>query len=426
MNRSLVRFGSRSQSFRIYYILYYIRVLSHFVNSVLCILNSHKYSKIINVEIVWLVGIRMKKHDPNIISIVIPAYNEQDSLERLTDEIWSVAQTLPQRVEIIFVDDGSDDATVAKIEQLCAAHSEIKFIGFRRNFGKAAALDAGFAVASGDIVFTMDADLQDDPAEIPNFIAALDQGYDVVSGWKHVRHDPLDKTLPSKLFNRVVSTLSGVKLNDFNCGFKAYRAEALTGLSLYGELHRFIPVLLHWKGFKIGEVAVNHRSRQFGKSKYGMGRLFKGALDFLGVMLNTRYATRPLHVFGGVGFLFGGAGVLILSYLTALWFAGAGPIGDRPLLLLGILMIMSSFQFVTIGLLGEFIQRQGADRTKQYTVAKTQNLEQSTQTDRAISELRFTANFMRSVQDLWKQQQSELTQAPDTSTNTPTKTQSTG
>ena len=169
--------------------------------------------------------------------------------------------------------------------------------------------------------------------------------------------------------------LSGVRLNDVNCGFKAYRAEVLDGLKLYGELHRFIPVLLHWRGFRIGEIPVNHRPRQFGKSKYGLGRLLKGGLDFLGVMLNTRYATRPLHVFGGAGLIFGLTGFAVLAYLSALWFAGFGPIGDRPLLLLGILLVMSSFQFVTIGLLGEFIQHQGAGSEARYTIASTRNLE---------------------------------------------------
>lgn len=369
---------------------------------------------------------RVSDHEPDLISIVIPAYNEEDSIRPLVDEIFAVEKTLPQRFEIIFVDDGSSDNTPNVIADLCAQHEEVKQIAFRRNFGKAAALDAGFAVANGDIIFTMDADLQDDPAEIPNFLAKIEAGHDVVSGWKHVRHDPIDKTLPSKLFNKVVSSLSGVALNDFNCGFKAYRREALEDLNLYGELHRFIPVLLHWKGFRIGEVPVNHRARQHGKSKYGMGRLFKGALDFLGVMLNTRYATRPLHVFGGVGFVFGGLGLTILTYLSIYWAVGAGPIGNRPLLLLGILMVMTSFQFVTIGLLGEFIQRQGANHQKTYNILETRNIQmRRRKTDRLVDDLLHAAAEMKEARAQWQPQPSEPTQQSGTSASTPTKTRST-
>lgn len=309
------------------------------------------------------------------ISIIVPVYNEEDSLNLLCDKIQAVMEEISFEFEIIFIDDGSTDASPERLEALADEHEWVRCITFRRNFGKAAALDAGFSAARGEIIVTMDADLQDDPEEIPNFIAKLREGYDVVSGWKFVRHDPVNKTLPSKIFNGIVSRLSGVKLNDFNCGFKAYRAEALDGLSLYGELHRFIPVLLHWRGYRIGEIPVKHHARQFGQSKYGYSRLLKGGLDFMGVMLNTRYATRPLHVFGGAGLVFGLLGFGILGYLTLLWFAGLGPIGERPLLFLGMLLVMSSFQFVTIGLLGEFIQRQGAGRERRYTIGSTRNLD---------------------------------------------------
>lgn len=360
------------------------------------------------------------------ISFVVPAYNEQDSLETLFDQICAVAEPLNFDFELIFIDDGSTDRTPIVLAGLSHKDDRVKVITFRRNFGKAAALDAGFAAAQGDIIFTMDADLQDDPAEIPKFLEKLESGYDVVSGWKHVRHDPIDKTLPSKLFNGVVRRFSGVQLNDFNCGFKAYQAGAIRGLNLYGELHRFIPVLLHWKGFQVGEVAVNHRARRFGQSKYGVGRLFKGALDFMGVMLNTRYATRPLHVFGGAGFVFGGIGFAILAYLTALWFAGAGPIGSRPLLFLGILMVMTSFQFVTIGLLGEFIQSQGADRQRRYTIRKTANIElRRRKTDRMVDELQTAATHMKEVRARWTQRPSDPTQPSDTSTSTTTQIPST-
>jgi glycosyltransferase involved in cell wall biosynthesis len=312
------------------------------------------------------------------VSIVVPVFNEEDSLALLCERIRSAMAVEGHDYEIIFVDDGSTDRSPERLRDLAASSDNVRCITFRRNFGKAAALDAGFAAASGEFVITMDADLQDDPQEIPNFIAKLDEGYDVVSGWKRVRNDPAHKTAPSRVFNLVVGRLSGVKLNDFNCGFKAYRAEALEGLSLYGELHRFIPVLLHWRGFRIGEIPVNHHARQFGRSKYGFNRLLKGGLDFLGVMLNTRFATRPLHVFGAAGAVFGLVGTAILFYLCVLWFLGLGPIGDRPLLMLGMLLVMTSFQFITIGLLGEFIQRQGTRPNQAYAVKATQNLERQT------------------------------------------------
>ena len=308
------------------------------------------------------------------LSIVVPVFNEAESLEPLLAEIDAAAAGIGAPYEIIFVNDGSTDGTQSVLTGLAALRPNVRLIEFRRNFGKAAALDAGFRAACGDIVFTMDADLQDDPAEMAKFLARLDEGYDVVSGWKQHRLDPLDKTAPSKIFNAVVSSVSGVRLNDFNCGFKAYRAEALDDLSLYGELHRFIPVLLHWRGFRIGEVAVNHRARRFGRSKFGAGRLFKGALDLATVVLNTRYRTRPLHVFGLAGAMLGGCGFLILSYLTVLWFAGAGPIGDRPLFFLGILLAVTSLQFFTVGLLGEFIQRQASGGRPAWTVRSTLNV----------------------------------------------------
>lgn len=361
-----------------------------------------------------------------LISFVVPAYNEADSVSLLADEIAVVLNGMDQAFEIIFIDDGSTDKTPEALAALASQHQHIKTITFRRNFGKAAALDAGFAAAQGDVVFTMDADLQDDPAEIPNFLKAIENGADVVSGWKHVRHDPIDKTLPSKVFNGVVGRLSGVRLNDFNCGFKAYRSEALEALTLYGELHRFIPVLLHWKGFRIAEVPVNHRARQFGKSKYGMSRLFKGALDLMGVMLNTRFATRPLHVFGGSAMIFGMIGFAALSYLTVLWFIGAGPIGNRPLLMFGMLMVMTAFQFLTIGLLGEFIQRQGATKQRRYTIRETTNIQlRRRSTDHLVDDLLLAAARMKEAQSKWTPQQSDTTQPNATSTNTPTTTRST-
>lgn len=364
---------------------------------------------------------------PDCVSIIVPTFNEEESVGLLTTQVAEAMSGIECPYELIFIDDGSRDGTPAVLAELAEKNPEVRVVEFRRNFGKAAALDAGFQLAKGDIVFTMDADLQDDPAEIPNFLAKLSEGYDVVSGWKHVRHDPLDKTLPSKLFNRVVSRLSGVKLNDFNCGFKAYRREAVEELSLYGELHRFIPVLLHWDGYNVGEIPVNHRARQFGVSKYGFGRLFKGALDFLGVMLNTRYATRPLHVFGGAGMAFGAVGAAALFYLSVVWLVGAGPIGSRPLLFFGMLMVMTGFQFITIGLLGEFIQRQSAQPKRRFTIRALRNFESETSnTDLLLAELNRASARLREVHSKWQPQQSETTQPSAMSANTTTQTRSTG
>jgi glycosyltransferase involved in cell wall biosynthesis len=369
------------------------------------------------------------------ISYVVPAFNECESIPTLFAEITTAASQSDKRVEIIFVDDGSTDGTAKVLAGLSAEHSNVKVITFRRNFGKSAALDAGFRAADGDIIITMDADLQDDPAETLRFIEKLDEGFDVVSGWKAHRLDPIDKTAPSKVFNFVVSRLSGVKLRDFNCGFKAYRAEAVRGLALYGELHRFIPVLLHWRGFSIGEMAVNHRARKFGKSKFGASRLFKGAMDLLTVILNTRYQTRPLHVFGGVGALFGLVGALILTYLTVLWIAGAGPIGQRPLFFLGILLTLSSFQFFTVGLLGEFIQRQSQGVRQAYFIRSTTNIGNE-DVDAFLGSsadiLRQTANLIRNGDPAWArqlqaaQQPSATTPPSATEKNMPTQIRSSG
>lgn len=330
------------------------------------------------------------------VSIVVPAFNEAESLAALHIEITSVMERIGARFEIIFVNDGSSDETPGVLSRLATEDARVRVIEFRRNFGKAAALDAGFRSAAGDVLITMDADGQDDPAEIPKFLEQIASGAEVVSGWKQRRLDPLDKRAPSKLFNWVVSRVGGVALNDFNCGFKAYTAEAVCDLHLYGELHRFIPVLLHWRGFKVSEIGVHHRAREFGKSKYGAGRLFKGALDLLTVILNTRFQTRPLHVFGGVGAVVGAAGVAILLYLTILWFAGERPIGNRPLLLFGALLSISSLQFFTVGLLAEFIQRQSA--RPQWFVRRTYNLETLDALDAEIRRLRAAASALKEAE----------------------------
>jgi glycosyltransferase involved in cell wall biosynthesis len=288
------------------------------------------------------------------ITIVVPFLDEEGSLEELHSRLTSVLSGVGQAYEILFVDDGSRDRGGEIVDGLAARDPHVGVVHFRRNFGKAAALDAGFRRARGRIVFTMDADLQDDPTEIPSFLAKLSEGYDLVSGWKKKRHDPMGKTLPSKFFNFVVSASSGLKLNDFNCGFKAYRADAVRGLDLYGELHRYVPVLVHWRGFRVTEIPVVHHPRTTGSSKYGIERLAKGFFDLLTVLLITRYRARPLHLFGGVGLAFAMVGFGCLAYLTVIWFMGHN-IGTRPLLLLGVLLVLVGVQLVSTGLLGEMI-----------------------------------------------------------------------
>ncbi len=301
------------------------------------------------------------------LSFVVPFFDEAESLEILHGEIVGNCEALGKGFEIIFVDDGSRDDGAEIVRALIARDPRVSLIRFRRNFGKSAALSAGFRAASGQIVLSMDADLQDDPAEIGNFLAALDHDVDVVSGWKQVRNDPLDKTLPSRLFNGAVNKAFGLELSDHNCGFKAYRREALEELNLYGELHRFVPALLHARGYRIGQIPVQHRARQFGKSKFGAKRLIKGALDLLTVWLNTRYGARPLHLFGGGGLALCGLGMAILGYLSALWLLGYA-IGERPLLMLGMLLVLFGGQMITVGLLGELILRRTIGEDDKYSI----------------------------------------------------------
>jgi len=256
------------------------------------------------------------------LSLVIPLYNEEESLEQLHREICEVAEANNYDIEIIFIDDGSTDTSWAVVEKLTASDSRIRGIQFRRNFGKAAALQAGFNAAKGELVLTMDADLQDDPKEIPDFLRLIDTGLDVVSGWKQRRHDPWHKVFPSRVFNGMVSWLTGVKLHDHNCGMKCYRREVVENVALYGERHRFIPVLAAAQGYKVGEKVVAHRSRQFGHSKYGFARFFKGFLDMLTVWFLTKYGQRPQHLLGTVGLLIIALG--IISYcIQCAYFAHA-------------------------------------------------------------------------------------------------------
>ena len=297
-----------------------------------------------------------------MISIVIPVHNEERSVALLLDEIESALQPLEQPWEAVFVDDGSEDGTFGALTRLHAATDNVRVVRLRRNFGKAAALQAGFEAAAGDVVVTIDGDLQDDPAEIPRLLAKLDEGFDLVSGWKTRRRDPLSRRLLSRVFNVVTGRLSGLRLHDLNCGLKAYRAEVVRGLRIYGELHRFIPVLAHYRGFRVAELPVNHRPREHGRSRYGMERYLRGFLDLLTVTFMGRYRHRPLHLFGGFGLVLGGAGSLVLLYLTAVKLAGDA-IGHRPLLTLGVLLVVVGIQFLSLGLLSELITSHHEERS---------------------------------------------------------------
>ena len=292
------------------------------------------------------------------LSIVIPAYNEAESLPILLEQIQVALKTHAYHsAEVIFINDGSTDATAAILDALSMeTHPlSVRVIHFKHNQGKAEALTAGFAAATGDIVITMDADLQDDPNEIPKLLETLNNGnYDVVSGWKYPRKDPLEKRAFSFVFNRVTTFSTGVKLHDMNCGFKAYRAEVVKELHLYGDLHRYIPILAHQAGYKIGEVKVRHHPRRFGVSKYGFKRIPKGFFDLFTVLFLTKYLKRPLHVFGTIGGLVASLGILIGLYLAVLWMMEGG-VGFRPLLMLSVLMIILGIQFFSIGLLGELV-----------------------------------------------------------------------
>jgi glycosyltransferase involved in cell wall biosynthesis len=296
-----------------------------------------------------------------VISVVVPLLNEERSLEALYREIADALEPLGHDYEVVFVDDGSTDASLAVLSRLHDETTNVVVIHLRRNFGKAAALQAGFVEARGDLVVTIDADLQDDPAEIPKLLAKLDESFDLVSGWKTRRNDPLARRLFSRVFNWVTGVISGVHLHDVNCGLKAYRAEVLHGIRLYGELHRFIPVLASYRGYRIAEIPVNHRPREHGRSRYGPERYLRGFFDLLSVTFMGRYKHRPLHLFGGVGVLMGAVGFVILLYLSIEWFWGQA-IGQRPLLTLGVLLLVVGIQFVSLGLLSELITSQHEER----------------------------------------------------------------
>ena len=296
-----------------------------------------------------------------MISVVVPVHDEERTVALLFGELQAALDPLPQPWEVVFVDDGSTDASFGALTRLHNEHDNVRVVRLRRNFGKAAALAAGFANAQGEIVVTIDADLQDDPAEIPRLLAKLDEGFDLVSGWKTHRRDPITRRALSRIFNWVTGRLSGLRLHDLNCGLKAYRAEVVQGLRLYGELHRFIPVVAHYHGHRIAELPVNHRPREHGRSRYGVERYLRGFLDLLTVSFIGRYRYRPLHLFGGLGLVLGLIGFGVLAYLTALKIDGHA-IGKRPLLILGVLLVVVGLQFFSLGLISELITSQHEER----------------------------------------------------------------
>ncbi len=302
------------------------------------------------------------------VSVLVPVLNEEGTIEDLAGRVAAVLDGLGRSFEIIFVDDGSTDATVRKVRAARERDPRVKLVRLRRNFGKAAALTAGFDQSRGRILVTMDGDLQDDPDEIPRFLSTLEeQDLDLVSGWKRRRQDPISKRLPSRLFNWVTRRLAQVDLHDFNCGFKAYRREVLAEIAVYGELHRYIPVLASRRGFAVGEIQVNHLPRRHGVSKYGWDRFYKGLLDLITVLFITRYTRRPLHLFGAIGLAALTLGLGINSYLAVIWVAGAR-LANRPLLLLGILLMLLGIQVLTTGLVGEMITFKNFRRQDSYSV----------------------------------------------------------
>ncbi len=307
-----------------------------------------------------------------MISVVIPVRDEAESLAELHGELSAAfAGAARGPVEFIFVDDGSRDRSWNVITALSENDPRVSAIRFRRNFGKAAALTAAFQSAGGGLVFTLDGDLQDDPAEIPRFLDRLDEGYDVVSGWKKTRHDPWHKVYPSRVFNWLVSRLTGCHLHDHNCGFKLYRRDVLREIGLYGELHRFIPVLAHARGFRVSEVEVRHRRRRHGSSKYGVSRFIKGFLDLLTVRFLTRFRERPLHILGGVGLSLLGLGAVGMISLAVLWLDPANrPIGTRPLLFYSIALLLVGLQLVTLGILAELVTSYNIRTEDVYSVAE--------------------------------------------------------
>ena len=301
-----------------------------------------------------------------MISIVIPVYNEENNIVPLYNGLKPVLIDLGEH-EILFVDDGSTDKTFQKLEEFAKNDKSVKIAKFRRNFGQSAAISYGFENAIGDILITMDGDLQIDPTDIPKMVKQIREGSDVVCGWRKKRKDPyLRKKIPSRIFNWLTSKVSGFKIHDIGTPFRAYRKEVVDNISgsLYGELHRYLPVLAGWRGYKIQEIEVKHNPRKHGKSKYGWSRLIRGFLDLFTVYFLEKYLSRPLHLFGTIGLLSMGSGILVSLYLVLLRILYFEPLENRPLFLLGILLIIFGAQFITIGLVGEMITRYQHENTK--------------------------------------------------------------
>jgi glycosyltransferase involved in cell wall biosynthesis len=295
-----------------------------------------------------------------VLSVVIPIYNEAESVPILLDRLHDTLGELGRPYELIAVDDGSRDDTFGRLRTLAAQDARLRVVRFRRNFGQTAAFVAGFDRARGQVIITLDADLQNDPRDIPQLLAKLDEGFDVVSGWRVQRQDPFwQRRFPSMLANRLIGAATGVRLHDFGCSLKAYRRDVLADLPLYGELHRLIPAVASWQGVEVAEVPVRHHPRQYGRSKYGIGRTVRVLLDILTVRFFLTHGTRPMHVFGTIGLLMGAVGVVLLSYLAFVKLVRAQSIGDRPLLLLGVLLSVMAVQFLSLGLLGEMLVRSG-------------------------------------------------------------------
>ena len=313
---------------------------------------------------------------PIKLSVVVPLMNEAESLVSLYRELvaaFDAVGLIDGDGEILFIDDGSRDGSWRVIAELAQRDGRVRGVRFRRNFGKAAALTAGFRAARGGTVLTLDGDGQDDPVEIPRFLAKLDEGFDVVSGWKRTRHDPWHKVGPSRVFNALVSRLTGCRLHDHNCGFKAYRRGVVEEVHLYGELHRFVPVLAYARGFTVGEIEVHHRARQFGRSKYGVARFLKGFLDLITVQFLARFGQRPLHVLGSLGlvlFVLGGSGLVYLAYL---WVIGDRPIGSRPLVAYSSAMLVVGTQLLSLGILAELVTAFQIRSVDTFSVAETVN-----------------------------------------------------
>ena len=313
----------------------------------------------------------MRYADPDI-TIVVPVFEEEESLPELADRVRAACEAESLSFEVWMVDDGSRDGSWNVIQALYEEDTRFAGVRLRRNYGKSAALAMGFERARGRYVLTMDADLQDDPGEIPALVALLEEGYDLVSGWKQKRQDPLSKTVPSRFFNLVTRAISGIRLHDFNCGLKIYRSEVVKSVHVYGELHRYIPLLAKWEGYdRITEKPVVHRPRQHGRTKFGIERFFRGFLDLISVVFLTRFAARPMHFFGSLGTL-----AFIGGFIISLWISIQKiffdlPIGDRPLLLMGVMLIVVGVQMFTTGLLGEMFIRPRMEQTSSYHVRET-------------------------------------------------------